>query len=278
LKNISTYFCTWYRKYLYLCANKKEERLALSQHFQKETITNNAFLIMLTRSIFRALCALLIGFLLVSNPSQMTVLLVQVIGGLFIISGIIAIIGYFISNTRYRSATKKAERLAADGLTEEAAAIKPSHMAPLFPFAGIGSVAFGAFLLCFPTQFVDYLMYVLGVLLVLVGLTQIIKLIRLRNTAPLSWSLFILPLLITAVGIFILIKPLEAASLPFTILGIAYIVYGVTEFLYGVRFYRFSRRLEAERRANEARDAEAIEIIEEKPATPDVPAETQEVQ
>ena len=57
---------------------------------------------MLTRSIFRALCAMLIGFLLVSNPTDMTVLLVQVIGGLFILSGIIAIIGYFINTSRHR--------------------------------------------------------------------------------------------------------------------------------------------------------------------------------
>ena len=33
--------------------------------------------------IFRAVCALLVGILLVANPERMTGLLVQVIGGLF---------------------------------------------------------------------------------------------------------------------------------------------------------------------------------------------------
>ena len=37
--------------------------------------------------IFRAVCALLIGLLLVSNPERMAGLLVQVVGGLFLISG-----------------------------------------------------------------------------------------------------------------------------------------------------------------------------------------------
>lgn len=46
--------------------------------------------------IFRAVCALLIGLLLVSNPERMTGLLVQVIGGLFLISGLVSLINYFI--------------------------------------------------------------------------------------------------------------------------------------------------------------------------------------
>lgn len=221
---------------------------------------------MLTRSIFRALCAMLIGFLLVSNPTDMTVLLVQVIGGLFILSGIIAIIGYFINTSRHRRAVKKAQALAENPTGNEGDAqpempASPSAFAPLFPFAGVGSAAFGVFLLCFPVQFVSYLMYVLGVLLVLIGVTQIVNLIRFRRVAPLAWSLFVLPLIITAAGIFILIKPLETASLPFTILGIAYIVYGVTEFLFGIRFYRFRKRMEAAAREAEVRDAEAIEIV-----------------
>ena len=50
---------------------------------------------MLTRAILRSLCALLVGFLLVSNPTEMTVLLVQIIGGLFVLSGVLAFIGFF---------------------------------------------------------------------------------------------------------------------------------------------------------------------------------------
>ena len=46
--------------------------------------------------IFRAVCALLIGLLLVSNPERMTGLLVQVIGGLFLVSGLVSLINYFI--------------------------------------------------------------------------------------------------------------------------------------------------------------------------------------
>ena len=61
---------------------------------------------MLTRSILRSLCALLVGFLLLSNPTEMTVLIVQIIGGLFAFSGLTAFIGYFSSRMNRGSALR----------------------------------------------------------------------------------------------------------------------------------------------------------------------------
>lgn len=206
---------------------------------------------MLTRSILRSLCALLVGFLLVSNPTEMTVLIVQIIGGLFTLSGIIAFIGYFTAKVR------------ATGFR------------PVFPIVGLGSVALGVLLLLMPMQFVNILMYVLGVLLCLMGVGQIISLISNRTFAPLTWSLFVMPLLIIATGIFILLRPIQAASLPFMILGGAYIFYGVIEFIFGFRFYRYRRIYDAaaaeqaaaeQEAAEAAREAEAVEIIDD--ATP----------
>lgn len=195
---------------------------------------------MLTRAIFRSLCALLVGILLVSNPTEMTVLIVQIIGGLFTLSGLIAFIGYFTTKAR------------ATGFR------------PVFPIVGLGSMALGVLLLLLPLQFVNILMYVLGVLLCLVGIGQIVSLIGNRHFAPLTWSLFVMPLLIIATGIFILLRPIEAASTPFLILGCAYIFYGVIEFIFGFRFYRYRRLYDAElaREAAmaEAREAEATEL------------------
>lgn len=198
---------------------------------------------MLFRFILRSLCALLVGFLLVSNPTEMTVLIVQIIGGLFTLSGIIAFIGYFTTKVR------------AIGIR------------PVFPIVGIGSVALGVLLLLLPMQFVNILMYVLGILLCLMGIGQIFSIIGNRNFAPITWSLFVMPLLITATGIFILLRPIEAASLPFLILGGAFIVYGVIEFFFGFRFYRYRRIFDNEAAKQAAstasREAEAFEIIDD---------------
>lgn len=200
---------------------------------------------MLTRSIFRALCALFVGFLLVSNPAGMSLLLVQVIGGIFAASGIVAVIGYFTQRARQ------------------------SGFRPVFPIVGIGSVAFGLFLLLFPGEFVNILMYILGALLILIGIGQISGLVINRTVAPLSWTLFILPVLTTLAGVFVIAYPIAAASIPFTILGIAYLVYGAGELIIGIRFYHFRRLFDATmaaqaaQEANEVSDADAVEIIEE---------------
>ncbi|MBR1755072.1 MAG: DUF308 domain-containing protein [Bacteroidaceae bacterium] len=194
---------------------------------------------MLTRSILRALCALLVGILLVSNPTEMTVLLVQIIGGLFALSGIITFIGYF---------------------TEKARA---SGFRPMFPVVGAGCLAFGVCLLVWPTMFVNILMYVLGVLLCLIGIGQILALVKNRYFAPLGWQLFLLPVLLIAAGVFIVVRPLEAASVPFIVLGVSYILYGAGEFLLGIRFWRCRRRYEAELSTlPDITDAEAIDITE----------------
>ena len=199
---------------------------------------------MLTRAIFRSLCALLIGFLLVSNPAEMTVLLIQIIGGLFTFSGIIAFIGYFTNR------------------------IRQSGFRPVFPIVGIGSLAFGVCLLVWPDQFVDIFMYVLGTILCLIGISQMINLVNYRKFAPLTWSLFVMPLLITAAGVVVLAFPMETASIPFIILGATFIFYGVGEFLLGIRFWRYRRIYDAalaeqELQAQTVTDAEAVEIVED---------------
>lgn len=195
---------------------------------------------MLSRAIFRALCALLIGILLVSNPTEMTVLLVQIIGGLFAVSGLLAIIGYFTAR------------------------IRQSGFRPVFPIVGVGSLLFGAVLMLWPEKFVDFLMYVMGGLLVLIGVGQIANLINYRKFSPLSWSLFVLPVLLAAAGVLVIAYPIEAASVPFTILGVAYIIYGVGEFLLGIRFYRNRRLFDAAQKdLHDVQDAEVVEVIEE---------------
>ena len=82
--------------------------------------------------ILRALCAVAVGFLLVSNPSTMADLLIQVVGGLFGLLGLGTIVGYFTSRRQSPSG---------------------SALRPVFPFAGLGSLAFGAILIVWPTQF-----------------------------------------------------------------------------------------------------------------------------
>ena len=207
-------------------------------------------------SLFRALCALAVGILLVSNPTEMTSLLVQIIGGLFIFSGLLAFVGYYVARYRIRLAQKRLAALADVG-SDAITLPLPSSVSLI---VGVGSVALGVFLILNPSMFIHILLYVLGALLILLGFYQVSALIGFRRVLPLTFSLFVTPILVAAAGVFVIFKPMEASALPFTILGVGYILYGVAECFFSVRARRFRQHLEAEQVAiQDITDAEVIE-------------------
>lgn len=168
--------------------------------------------------IFRAICAILVGILLVANPERMTELLVQIIGALFGISGIVSIVNYFIITF------------------SEKAILKPA-----FPIIGLGSFLFGVFLAVFPGYFITYLMFVLGGLLILAAVNQFWNIVRLRKTMPFSWVSFVLALIVLGIGVLVVLKPMASASLPFILLGCNSIVYGISEMINAIRWRGYSR-------------------------------------
>ena len=185
--------------------------------------------------IFRAVCALLVGILLVSNPERMTGLLVQVIGGLFLLSGLVSLVSY-----------------AMICLSDK------SGMRPAFPLVGLGSLLFGIFLIFFPALFVTYLMYVFGFLMVVGGINQIWNLFRLRRLIPFRWYVLLAALVIAGMGVFVLFKPMESAALPFILLGVNFILFGIAELVNGVRWRKYAN-------LNRKKETESsvVEMIEE---------------
>lgn len=170
-------------------------------------------------TLLRILCLTLIGGLLVYSSQTMTTLIVQIVGGMFLFSGMLPLLGYFFP--RY-----------SQGAT----------FRPLFPIMGIGSILFGALLLLKPVLFVTALMYLLGFILVMVSINQFLSFFASRNTAPLRWWLFLLPFCLFALGMYVLLSPLESASLPFTLLGAGCIVYGISELFRLLRFFYYERQ------------------------------------
>ena len=188
--------------------------------------------------LLRGLCAMVIGFLLAMGPKEITALFVQIIGGLFAFAGLVVATAIF--STRMGS------------------------IRYIFPVVGLGCIAFGVFLLVNPDVFVHALMYVLGGTLVLIGAIQVTCLFTYSKVAPLSWTLFIAPLLVAAAGVVVLVKPTDVLKTLFVILGVAFIVYGASEMFLGIRLYRFRRmaaRLAAETEV--VAIAETAEVIED---------------
>lgn len=167
----------------------------------------------------RAICSLAIGALLVSNPESMTTLIIRIIGGIFIFSGLMPTLNYWMPSSEGESSIR-----------------------PFFPVVGVGSILLGLLLLLMPNTFVTMLMYVLGIFLIMAGCGQLASLISSREVAPLRWWVFVLPLVLLAAGTFILFKPMKSASLPFLILGIACLGYGVSDLFYALRLLYYQHK------------------------------------
>ena len=153
-------------------------------------------------SIIRCICALVIGVLLVAWPEAAILYLVITIGVLFLVPGLFSVFGYLIRGKQ-------------DGSR--------------FPIAGLGSLLFGLWLMIMPAFFVGILMYVLGAVLVLAGISQIVNL-----SAARSWT--VVPVLVLIAGIVVLFNPFTAAAVPFIILGVSSIVYGLSDLINIIRF------------------------------------------
>ncbi len=163
-------------------------------------------------SIVRAVCALVLGVLLVAWPDAAIFYLVFVIGILFFVPGVYTVVSYFIK----RGKTKIS-----------------------FPVAGLGSLLLGLWLIIMPAFFVGILMYVLGIVLVLAGVTQIINLSSARAWTAVPVGFFVMPVLVLVAGIVVLFNPFTVAALTFIVLGVSCIVCGASDL---VHFFCFRQK------------------------------------
>lgn len=159
--------------------------------------------------IVRCICFILVGVLLVAWPEAAVVYLVIAVGAIFLIPGLYTVITYLM---------------------------KGSKIDMPFPFVSIGSALFGLSLMVIPTFFVSILMYVLGIILVFAGFSQLVHLWSARRWTAVPGGYFVIPVLIFLSGMVVLFNPFAAASVPFLILGASCIVYGVSELVNQIRF------------------------------------------
>ena len=223
---------------------------------------------LLQSSIFRALCSIVIGILLLKYPDNSVTWLTMAIGILFLLSGIIAMISYW-----------NAKRHAGEYTITDAQGRIVSGTQPSFPLVGLGSVLLGLTLVLSPDMFVRWLMYILGAMLILGSINQLIVLVAARRYGAIGAFFWIAPILLFIAGIFIFVKPMESAELPMIILGWCMLVYGVTEAINSLMVYSLRRQMKrqqeetangqvAEEIVTEVKEiGPAEEIIEEIPAS-----------
>ncbi|WP_300812442.1 DUF308 domain-containing protein [uncultured Bacteroides sp.] len=166
----------------------------------------------LSYSFLRAVCALVIGLILVMFPNQAGEYLVITVGVVFLIPSLISLIGYFA--------------LGKDGSRR-------------FPIEGVGSLLFGLWLMIMPGFFADLLTFVLGFILALGGVQQIASLVSARRWMRVPGGYYVVPVLILIAGVVALFNPTGVRSTAFIIIGVSSLVYALSELL---NWFVFSRR------------------------------------
>ena len=171
---------------------------------------------------FRALCAIGVGALLVAFPDKTSSWLVAIVGVLFLIPGLVSIVAYFKMR------------------------MTDSTMRPFFPVVGIGSLMFGILLVAFSDLLVEYMLYVLAVFLALAGVGQIVNMLKIKDYTQVGIFFYVVPLLVTLAGIFVIVYPKEVLKMFYTILGVTSIVYGMQEMVSAICFRKVRRLMAME--------------------------------
>lgn len=202
-------------------------------------------------AIFRAVIAILIGLLLAMRPADATKIIVIIIGLLFLLTGIVSLVMGMLASMR--------TELGQAPDQEGAAAVRR----PQFPFAGVGCTLFGLVLSLMPSSFIEVSMYILGAFLVLAGAYQIASFRIDAKLVHTPAALYVVSAIVMVAGIFIIAKPMESASIPMLVLGIAFLVYGAMEILLSLQCAISDRRLKKaaaiEAEADAAKPAENVE-------------------
>lgn len=199
----------------------------------------------LQSSVFRALCAIIVGALLIMYPDNTVTGITISIGVLFLVSGLISVLTYV-----------HARRHVSDYKIYDTEGRLVAGQQPTFPLVGVGSIILGLILAITPTTFVSALMYIIGIMLILGALNQFIALIAGRRYGHVSLWYWVMPTLILLSGLFVMVKPIAPLKMAMLILGWTMLVYGVAELVNALKFYNDKKKLQPD-------DQPQLDVFEE---------------
>ncbi len=221
----------------------------------------------LQSSIVRAVCACVVGYLLVMYRTEMLQWLTIAIGALFFVSGLISVIMYYVEK---RKAERTAEQLATIAEMRDGADAPEDKrdilrsIKPTFPLVGLGSMILGAILSMMPSTFINGVMYVLAAILILGAINQYFNLSGILKISRVPFIYWLFPTIILLAGIYMLVNPLESMAMPFRILGWCLILYGVVECINSIKIYKAKKDYEkAQQRLEETTTTSVEDNIED---------------
>ncbi len=159
-----------------------------------------------TASILKAILILLFGILVLSNPSSALVLISTYFGILAILGGLITI---FFAYRHYQRGI-----LANVGFLE-----------------GALSLLVGILIIAYPEVTVSFFMVVFGLWAAFIGITQIAAYITSEHSGLKNGFFLFAGILSLLIGVLLIFRPFESASVMAIIIGVYAIVFSVTQLI-----------------------------------------------
>ncbi len=174
--------------------------------------------------LIMSIISLLLGIIMVIFPQKTMSVICYAIAGAILIYGVIDIISYFTSKSYEGNFS-------------------------LTLLRGVVASVIGIIIFIKPQLLSTFIPIVLGILLIIDGITSIQKSVFLKNNNIYFWHISMVESILTlAFGIFVLINPLSVETAIIICLGIAFIWYGITSiwnYLYVQKKINFIRQAEA---------------------------------
>lgn len=207
----------------------------------------------LQSSLLRAVVAIIVGVLLVKYREDTMRWMTIAAGILFFLSGLISVIVYYYEK----------REIARSPYTFDQTGNEIRRHSPIFPFIGVGSMLLGIILIVMPTDLIIGVTYVLGAMLILGAASQLFNLFMSRRfwSIPIIYWLF--PTILLGIGILVVAKPMETATLPLKIIGWALMVFGVVECVNAFSIFRARKKFLLEQEKATAMEQENNTTIED---------------
>ncbi|MDX9882065.1 MAG: DUF308 domain-containing protein [Prolixibacteraceae bacterium] len=170
------------------------------------------------RLLLRGILAMLAGITVVAVPGFSLKTLMQFLGIVLLADGLIAFLTDYFST-------------------------KQRKVLPIVP-RGVSNLVIGFILVVFPTLLVNVFVFVIGLLLVLAGASQLMNLLGTRGRIGFSWPMLVISMVSLVAGIILIAHPFESARAVLVLFGIVVFVYGLGELLWSFKIRKL-RQIQA---------------------------------
>lgn len=151
----------------------------------------------------RALVAIAVGIMMILAKDQAMNMVVKIIAAFILASGVVSLMV---------------------GLKNKA-----NGTFSLMAFNAVVDIVIAVFLFVFDSFVANLIIYLIGIVLLIFGAIQLVSLFSANKVVKLGTWAFIMPSLVTLIGLFLLFNPVFIKSSISIIAGIALIIYGISE-------------------------------------------------